>query len=228
MKFGGTSVGTAQAMGKSVQIIRESHEEWKRLVVVTSALSGITTLLLDSASHASRGDHSFFQQAITQIRSVHHGIIKELIPDLERQAQIKQDINHIISEFSNLCEAISVLGEATPRALDAVAALGERMSARVLAGALESAGVSSMPVEATQIIITDARYQSAHPDFEQTTFRTRQILNPILALGTVPVITGFIGATREGITTTLGRGGSDYSAAIIAAALPSHEVWIWT
>jgi len=102
------------------------------------------------------------------------------------------------------------------------------MSARVLAGALESAGVSSMPVEATQIIITDARYQSAHPDFEQTTFRTRQILNPILALGTVPVITGFIGATREGITTTLGRGGSDYSAAIIAAALPSHEVWIWT
>jgi aspartate kinase len=228
MKFGGTSVGTAQAMGQTVKIIQDTHQEWNRLVVITSALSGVTTLLLDSAKSASQGDFPSFQQAIHQLRTIHHDMIDSLITDLARQAQLKQDINHLISEFSNLCEAIAVLGEATPRALDAVAALGERMSTRILTATLEAEGTAAQLVEATQLIITDARYQSANPDIEETTRRTHQILSPILSQGTIPIVTGFIGATKEGTTTTLGRGGSDYSAAILAAALPAQEVWIWT
>jgi len=228
MKFGGTSVGSVQAMRDAVMIIKDTLNNWHRLVVVTSALSGITNTLLESAIHAALGDVQVYQQAINKLRTRHYEIAITLVPDLARQAQLKQDINHLITEFSNLCDAISVLGEATPRALDAVSSLGERLSARLLAAALIAEGVNAQAVEATQLIVTDKCYQSAHPDFQVTNERTRDVLQPLLTHGIVPVVTGFIGATGEGVTTTLGRGGSDYSAAILAAALPATEVWIWT
>ena len=121
-----------------------------------------------------------------------------------------------------------MLGETTPRALDAVAGLGERMSVRLLAAVLESRGLAAQFVEATQLIVTDTHFQAAHPDFNATTRQTRQVLDPILAQGRVAVVTGFIAANAEGVITTLGRGGSDYSAAILGAVLPSDEVWIWS
>jgi aspartate kinase len=99
---------------------------------------------------------------------------------------------------------------------------------RILAAVLEEQGVAAQAVEATQLIITDSHYQNAHPDFEATRQHTRQVLQPLLEKGIVPVVTGFIAADPHGITTTLGRGGSDYSAALLGAALPSDEVWIWT
>jgi aspartate kinase len=109
-----------------------------------------------------------------------------------------------------------------------VAGLGERMSVRLLAAALEDAGAPARFVEATQLIVTDEHYQSAHPDPGETARKTRQVLLPLLESGSIPVVTGFIAATQDGVLTTLGRGGSDYSAAILGAALPADEVWIWT
>jgi aspartokinase/homoserine dehydrogenase 1 len=228
MKFGGTSVGTPDAMAKSVEIVQQSRAEWPRVVVVISALTTVTNLLLDSATKAAKGDVQTFRQSETRLRQLHYAIADGLIHDLARRAQVKQEVDHLITDFLGLCQAIAILGEATPRALDTVAGLGERLSVRVMAAALESMGVMAQFVEATQLIVTDDRFQNAHPDLAATTLKTRQVLEPLLAQGRVPVVTGFIAATPEGVTTTLGRGGSDYSAGILGAVLPADEVWIWT
>lgn len=228
MKFGGTSVGTAAAMRQAVQICLEARRDWQQLVVVTSALSGATDHLMNSALRAARGDLSTFYQALRDLNDRHHSLIDELVSDPVRKHQVHQSIDHLIADFSNLCQAIHILGEATPRALDAVASLGERMSVRVLAAALESAGLPAEFFDSTELVVTDAHFQNAAPDMAATGKRTRQMLTPVLESGRVPVVTGFLGATPDGLTTTLGRGGSDYSGSIMAVALNAQEVWIWT
>ncbi len=228
MKFGGTSVGSAEAMAQCVQIVKNSLEKWPRLVVVASALSGITDLLLATAARAAAGETTSIDPAARQILGRHHQILTSLLPDPARRQSVESEIEALAGHFASLCQAIGVLGEASPRALDAVASLGERMSVRLLAAALETVGVPVQLVESTQLIVTDDAFQAAHPDFAATGNATRQVLEPFLAAGQVPVVTGFIGATSRGVVTTLGRGGSDYTAAILAAALPADEVWIWT
>jgi aspartokinase/homoserine dehydrogenase 1 len=234
MKFGGTSVGTPDAMAQAVAIVRQTRIEWPRLVVVISALSGVTNLLLDSAVRAANGNLEGLPLAEQHLRDLHSKVAEALIAGRQpevisgRDQGIMYELERLIDNFHNLCLAIAVLGEATPRALDTVAALGERMSVRLFAPALETAGVPARFVEATQLIVTDSRFQDAHPDFAATAVHTRQVLAPILAEGRVPVVTGFIAANPQGVTTTLGRGGSDYSAALIGASLPADEVWIWT
>ena len=228
MKFGGTSVGSTEAMGQTARIIRKQRALSPRLIVVTSALSGVTDWLLNSAVSSAKGDLDVYNQAVIDIRAKHETILTALAPDPALQEEVRNAINPLIQNFSNLCQAIFVLGEATPRALDAVASLGERMAVQVLAAALKSLGVPAQVVEATQLVVTDDHFQSAHPDFEVTTRTSRAVLNPILDKGIVPVVTGFIGASISGVITTLGRGGSDYTAALLGAALPADEVWIWT
>ena len=228
MKFGGTSVGTPDAMAQTAKIVHDQHELSPRLVVVTSALSGVTDLLLNSAVASARGNLEKYNQAMVDLRSKHETILTELITERALQEEVRSEILLLIQNFANLCQAISVLGEATPRALDAVASLGERMAVRVLSASLKSLGANAQVVEATHLVVTDDHFQSAHPDIEATTQASRALLNPILDRGVVPVVTGFIGASRSGVTTTLGRGGSDYTAALLGAALPADEVWIWT
>jgi len=228
MKFGGTSVGSADAFRQVREIVRQARPEWQRLVVVTSAMVGVTNLLLESAARGVEGNTEFIHHAAQQIRTQHGSVAEALLPDLARQAQVKQEINHLIGEFINLCQAMAVLGETTPRALDAVASLGERLSVRLLAAILEAEGFPVQFVEATQLIVTDRQFQAARPDFVLTQQAARRILEPILSQGKVAVVTGFIGSTPEGVTITLGRGGSDYTAAILGAVLPADDVWIWT
>ncbi|PWH12416.1 MAG: aspartate kinase [Anaerolineae bacterium] len=228
MKFGGTSVGSARAMENVIQIVRQARAEWPRVAVITSALAGVTNLLLESAAQSARGETSQLPEAEQTLLANHQTIATSLIADESRRAAVMEEIGGLVRSFVELCHAISVLGEATPRALDAVASLGERMSVRLLAAVLESAGIPSKFIEATELIVTDNHFQSAHPDFGLTTERTRHVLLPLLEQGFTPVITGFLGATRDGLVTTLGRGGSDYSAGIIGAVLPADDVWIWT
>ena len=228
MKFGGTSVGTAEAMSQAALIVVEAHQGWPRLVVVVSALAGVTNLLLDSASQAARGELGGLGPAKSQLRQRHYAIAEALVSDPARCTQLKAAIDPLIESFCSLCQAMSVLGEATPRALDAVAGLGERMSTRLLAAALEARGIPAQLVEATDLIVTDSVFQGAHPDFAATANKTRLALAPLLEAGQVVVVTGFIAANPEGVTTTLGRGGSDYSAAILGAVLPADAVWIWS
>jgi len=228
MKFGGTSVGTPQAMRQAAEIVRQTKMDWPNLVVVTSALAGVTNLLLESATRASEGDRLFVARAADQLQRMHEEIITTLIPAGNRRAAVRSECDALLDEFNLLCQAIAVLGGASPRALDAVASLGERMSVRVLAAVIESLGVDAQWVEATCLIATNETFQSAYPDMRITVQQCRQILTPMLEAGRVPVVTGFIGATERGAITTLGRGGSDYSAAILGAALNADEVWIWT
>lgn len=228
MKFGGTSIGTVDAMKQAVQIICDKYASWPGMVVVTSALSGVTNLLIDSATQAARGDMSFYHHAVDELNQRHQELIDQLITNAARKHQVAWEVKHLIADFSNLCQAINVLGEASPRALDAVAALGERMSVRILASAVEAAGSPADYVESSHLIVTDDKFQNALPDMEATTRRSRQAILPMLVAGRIPVVTGYLGASTSGATTTLGRGGSDYSASILAVALQAEQVWIWT
>jgi bifunctional aspartokinase / homoserine dehydrogenase 1 len=234
MKFGGTSIGTPEAMSRAVEIVRSNLPDWPRLVVVVSALTKVTDMLLETTAMAIDGDHSAIHMAESRLREMHFALADSLFEtgistsDSARSIQVKQEIDNLITGLTNLYQAVAVLGEATPCAVDAIVAHGERLCIRLMASALELRGVPALPIESTQLILTDQHYQAAHPDLEGTTRQTRQVLEPVLARGVVPVVTGFIGATSKGITTTLGRGGSDYSAALLGAALPADDVWIWT
>jgi aspartate kinase len=228
MKFGGTSVGSAEALTAAAQIVRDARADWARLVVVTSAMSGITDLLLSSAILASQGGVDSLPQVESELRQKHLGAAQRLTIGEAVRARLAREIEELIASLVGLCRAIAVLGEASPRALDAVASLGERMSLRLLTAAIQDAGVRAFGIESTEFLVTNAHFQNAHPEFEATAEKTRRRLIPLLDEGLVPVTTGFIGATPEGVVTTLGRGGSDYSAAILGCVLPADEVWIWT
>ncbi len=228
MKFGGTSVGSVDALTRVIQIIKEARAQYPRLVVITSAMAGVTDLLLKSATLAAQGDVDSLPAAESTLRERHFSAAHALIKDEELCQGTKQAINCLIQSLVDLCRAIAVLGEASPRALDAVASLGERMSVRLLGAVVESVGVKTKVIESSEFVVTNSHFQSASPDFQATTERTRQCLNPLFEAGIVPITTGFIGATLEGVITTLGRGGSDFSAGIIGAVLPAGEVWIWT
>jgi len=228
MKFGGTSVGSVDALVNATQIIRDAKKDWDRVVVVTSAMSGVTNLLLDSAASASHGMVDSLPDAESTLRGKHFSAADTLIKDEKLREATKAEIDVLIQSLINLCKAIAVLGEASPRALDAVASLGERMSLRLLAAVVKDAGINARAIESSEFVITNEHYQSAHPDLIKTTEKTRGLLNPLMDKGIIPITTGFIGATPDGVITTLGRGGSDYSAAIIASVLPADDVWIWT
>ncbi|MBI5964113.1 MAG: aspartate kinase [Chloroflexi bacterium] len=228
MKFGGTSVGSTDALMKATQIVKDARAEYPRVVVITSAMSGVTNLLLDSAALAANGKVDSLPSTESTLREKHFAAADDLIKDEKLREETKAEINSLILSLVDLCKAIAVLGEASPRAMDAVASIGERMSVRLLGAVVNDAGIKAKAIESSEFIITNAHYQSAHPDFKVTTEKTRAILNPMLDDGIVPVTTGFIGATPDGVITTLGRGGSDYSAAVIGSVLPADDVWIWT
>ncbi len=228
MKFGGTSVGSASAIKQSVQIVSKFSKEYQNLVVVTSAISGVTDILLNAAIQAADGNSAQIENAATNLRSRHMQILAELITIDQLRNSISTELLSLINQFADLCHAIFVLGEATPRALDAVASLGERCSVLILAGALSETGVKALAIDASSIIRTDANYQAANPDMNITKAIVKEKLLPILKSKTIPVVTGFIGGTASGSITTLGRGGSDFTAAILGVVLPADEVWIWT
>ncbi len=228
MKFGGTSVGSPEALTQAAGIVRAARADWARVVVVTSAMSGVTDLLLDSARRAAQGDVQSLDEAAEKLRARHFQPAETFIRDPAALARLKDEIGGLVTAFVELCRAMAVIGEASPRALDAVASLGERICVRLLSALLKEHGAPAEYVEASELIVTNDHFQNAHPDLSLTTQKTRQRLEPLLRRGLTPVVTGFIGATPAGVITTLGRGGSDYSAAILGAALPADEVWIWT
>jgi len=228
MKFGGTSVGSAQAMAQAVKIIKDARAEWGRVVVVTSAIAGATNALLESAISSAKGDMQPLLKAEKNLIADHNRIADALISDPLRRENVKNETARLVASFSDLCRAISVIGEASPRALDTVASMGERLSVRLLAAVCLENGLEAQFVESTRLVVTNSHFQNAHPDFEKTTRATHAVLGPLLSAGVVPVVTGFIGATPDGVITTIGRGGSDYSAAILGAVLPADDVWIWT
>jgi aspartate kinase len=225
MKFGGTSVGNAAAIEALAAITREQRAAWGQAAVVVSAMSGVTDLLIRGAQTAAAGDRLTYLDIARQLREKHNVALAELIG---APGMVGEAVEQLIDEFELLCHSVSVLGEVSPRALDAISSLGERMSARIVAATLRARGVESEALDATELVLTTADFGSAIPLQPQTRERIRARLLPLLAQDIVPVVTGFVGATEAGATTTLGRGGSDYSGAIVGAALDADEVAIYT
>jgi bifunctional aspartokinase / homoserine dehydrogenase 1 len=233
MKFGGTSVGSADAFSQVTSIVAEKMKEQAAtprpgVVVVTSAMSGVTNMLIEAGQKAARGDESFHQVQQDSLLLKHQVVAGRLIEDGAERAAITRIFEQRLSEFDRLCSSIAVLGELTNRGLDVVSGLGERMAAPLLAGVLRAAGLRAEYVDATSLIVTDNVFGAAAPLTELTEANCRAILLPLIEEGIVPVVTGFIGATVDGVPTTLGRGGSDYSAAIVGAAIDADEIQIWT
>ena len=237
MKFGGTSVGDAGAIARVADIVAQTRQNTlhptpqvsaRQAVVVVSAMSGVTNDLIRAARAALLGNDAEMGALIDHLRSRHMQAIASLAQAPQEQERLKEEVSRLLGYLRGLCRAIRVLGELTPRGLDVVSGLGERLSAPIVAAALRARGMDAEPIEATSLIVTDDLHGAANPLMERTREQTRPHLIPLLERRIVPVITGFIGATEEGTPTTLGRGGSDYSATIIGTCIDSDEIWIWS
>jgi aspartokinase/homoserine dehydrogenase 1 len=227
MKFGGTSVGDAACIGRVAQIVRGASAEGP-VVVVVSAMSGVTNHLVAAAAQAEAGNRDQVAELFTALRQQHQAALEVLIQQSDKRSRLADAMEDIFREGERLCEGTTLLRELTPRTLDSVSSLGERLSAPMVSGSLESLGVPSEAIEATDLVVTDSYHGGAEPLMNRTRERSQARLRPLLDRGVVPVVTGFIGANEEGVLTTLGRGGSDYSATILGAALDANEIIIWT
>ena len=225
MKFGGTSVGSAERVRNLGERVRE-HLHRKPAVVV-SALSGITDLLIRGARFALHRDPAA-EAAVHELESRHHDAIRDLIPPGDVRNRLLAHVEAVAGELRILYTGVHYLEELTPRSLDAISAMGERLSCEIVAAALERLGLPARAFEARNILVTDDSFGRAMPLMDQTQTRVREMIAPFVDGGGVPVMGGFIGATRAGVTTTLGRGGSDWSAAILGSLLPAEEIQIWT
>jgi len=228
LKFGGTSVGSPSALSQAGRIVAREAACWDRVVVVVSALSGVTDALMQGAVSAANGDAHRYQVIGKELRLRHQRMAEALLKSRAERSAIPGIIDYYLDEFSRLCGSVGVLHELTPRALDGILSFGERLSARLFAAFLREQGLRSEAVDATELIVTDRAFQNAVPLADPTRARVADRLIPLLEKGVVPVVTGFIGATEDGIPTTLGRGGSDYTAAILGDMLDSDAVWIFT
>ncbi len=227
MKFGGTSVGSAEAMEQVISIVKSKLA--RKPIVVASAMSKITDTLLQCARLARDGQEA---EALGLIQNIvakrHHEAAKKLVHDSLRQKLLIDALDKHLDELKNLIHGLAILGELSPRSLDAIASYGERLSTLILSVAMKERGIAAELVDARKIIVTDGNFTRAAPLVELSEPKAREIFLPIIKKGFVPVTQGFIGSTQEGITTTLGRGGSDYSGAIIGALLNVEEIEIWT
>jgi len=227
MKFGGTSVGDASCIARVAKILKGATVEGP-IVAVVSAMSGVTNRLIDAANLSALAEGKQVEVIFASLRLQHETALGSLIHDEAKRKRIAACLAKIFDEGERLCRGTAMLRELTPRSLDAISSLGERLSAPMVAGALSELGTPSEPVESTELIVTDSSHGGADPRMDRTRERSEARLRPLLAESVVPVVTGFIGATQDGVLTTLGRGGSDYSATILGAALGAGEVIIWT
>ncbi len=228
MKFGGTSVGSAEAIVQVTTIIAEQLKADSEIAVIVSAMGGVTDLLIQSVHKAINSDKWGYLSIAQDIRDKHEDAINQLIRAGSLREGILTEINQLIDKHIEICDAINILGEATPRIKDSIVSFGERLSSRLVSAVLQEHGINAQAFDAGQFLITNDIHQDADPLWDISEKNIQDNLKPIIQEGTVPIITGFIGATLDGVITTLGRGGSDFSAAVFAAYLDSDELIIWT
>ena len=230
MKFGGSSMGTAERIQVAAQLCVQ-QKALRPTVVVVSAMSKVTDLLLETLRCAESGDSEGVERHASSLGERHRQTARELFagaamaPVLE---EVLGKIDGLMKEFERISGGILLLGERPPRSVDEAVAIGERLSAMLLASYLDATGTTAQAVNARQVIVTDTCFGNATPLLDPTREKCTAVLRPLLAQNILPVVTGFNGATLDGRPTTLGRGGSDFSASILAGALDAGELWIWT
>jgi aspartate kinase len=226
MKFGGSLLARKNGPSKCAEVVMRNTGR-NKVVVVVSAIGDVTDLLLDLAASAQRSDNLRIEEILGKLRLIHIRAVRQL--GGQSQPKLEGEVEELLEALSQALKGVSLLKELTPRSRDLVVSFGERLSAPIVAAAIQDAGRLSKALSGAEAgITTDASFGEAYPDFTLTRRKVKRTLSPLLADGAVPVVTGFIGATPSGEITTLGRGGSDYTATILADALDADEVWIWT
>src|SRR5882672_10118931 len=224
MKFGGTSVESASAIERVARIVRERID--RRPIVVVSAMGKTTNKLLAIAGAAISGTRSDFIAQIQDLRDFHSREARLVVPLAER-AQLDRTLDEHFQELTELVKGLAVLGELTPRSIDTISSYGERLSSYIVTLAFRNFGMDTAHVDSRRVIVTDRRHTQALPLFAETYSRLEKTIPPLAATQVV-VMGGFIGSTEEGVTTTLGRGGSDYTASIVGAGIGAKEIQLWT
>ncbi|HEX3724046.1 MAG TPA: aspartate kinase, partial [Nitrolancea sp.] len=204
MKFGGTSVGTAAAIGRTVEILVEGRDAGVAQVAVVSAMGGVTNLLLAEAESAAQGDRESATRLREGLRQRHFAAIDELVKSEETRQRSRAAIDDLSERCGRLLESVHVLRDLSTRSSDLIVSFGERMSSVIVAAALEQRGVRSANVDSDRVIVTDDSFGSANPLLEPTRAQAAKVLRPLLDDGVLPVVTGFFGASESGATTTLG------------------------
>jgi aspartate kinase len=226
VKFGGTSVADAAAIARAAAITRSRAS--RHPVVVVSALARATNELLAAAEQAARGQLIVALRGIEGLRDRHLSEAQALLGEGGDADDVRAELSAMCDELASLSEALSVLGHLTPRSLDAIAAYGELLSAALVHAAFRRYDLPVELVDARDVVVTDELHTRAVPDLDAITERARRVIAPIVAQGRVPVVGGFIGRSPAGVTTTIGRGGGDFSAALLGAALGADAIEIWT
>jgi aspartate kinase len=227
MKFGGTSVEDAVAIRRTADIVAGRIARGLQPVVIVSAMARVTDQLLNAAAAAGRGDKTSALSSSIALRARHHQAAGELIPATEL-APMTALIDEHFDALDELLRGLAAVGEVTPRTTDIVASYGERLSSPMVAAAFVARGIDAAHVDARDCIVTDAQHMKAIPQDDLIAERLRKHVLPLAQAGKTAVLGGFIGSTPEGITTTLGRGGSDFSAALIGGGLHAESIEIWT
>jgi aspartate kinase len=219
-------MGSAERIKIAAQLSAEQHA-LRPVAIVVSAMSKVTDLLLDTLRKAAAGEQAAIEENLAALTARHIQACRELLP-AERQESAIESLCALIAEFSRIARGMLLLRERPPRSVDEAIAIGERLSAFLITEYLKTQGIAAEAVNAATVIATDAVFGSATPLLEPTRERAAKVLRPLLDKRTLPVVTGFNASTLDGQPTTLGRGGSDFSASIIAAVLDAEELWIWT
>ena len=225
-KFGGTSVADAAAISRVVDVIISKIDS--RPVVVVSALGGATNVLLDLAHKAASGELLAALQMVEQLRDRHLREVHTLLDGSVEAGELGLDISASFDELAHLAEAFRTLGYLTPRSLDTVAALGELLSSQIVAAAFRHRGFPAVWIDARDVMKTNDFFTRAEPDVEAIALAAQEFLLPLLQQGKIPVMGGFVGSAPGRVTTTLGRGGSDYTASLVGAAIEATAIEIWT
>ncbi len=225
-KFGGTSVGDAAAIERAADIIRDRIP--RQPLVVVSALGGTTNALIALAEQAASGQLILAIRGVEALRERHLQVAGELLGDDAGATEVVGELSAMFDELAALAEALSVLGHATTRSIDAIASKGELLSSTLVVAAFRKRGIPAELIDPGSVMITGDQFGKAEPKPDRITERAGQVIRPLFAAGRVPIVGGYVGATEHGITTTLGRGGSDYSASLLGAALGAEAIEIWT
>jgi len=228
MKFGGTSVGSVERIANVARIVSDYRQRDEEIVVVASAMAGVTGDIIRAARLAAQGGAAGAQQVVSSLRQRHYQAAAVVFGDGAERSGYEAFAEGRFQDLERYYQSYAVLGEITVRSLDQVVGVGESLSVRLLAGSMRQEGTSARAEDATDFVVTDDDFGSAKPLMPLTREKARARLLPLINEGIVPVVTGYIGATEDGVPTTLGRGGGDYSAAILGACLDACEVWIWT
>jgi aspartate kinase len=226
VKFGGTSVGDADAIKRSAEIVRGRLD--RSPIVVVSALGGATNSLLAVGEQSAKGHLIGALRGVETLRDRHLTECDNLLGKTPEADDISAELSAMFDELAHLAEALSTLGHVTPRSLDAMASYGEQLSSSLITAYFKRCGIDAEYVDAREVMVTDDKFMEAEPQTESIATRAREIVHPLVQKGKVPVMGGFIGSTTSGVTTTLGRGGSDYSASLVGAALNADAIEIWT